>query len=313
LGIKDGEEGDMAEVNEPLESGNRHLYALRKKIWIVILESMFSTDKMELVDKAINDANRIYDEHIDFGQAPEGHICRMEKRELLEWAKKSAEAAQEKLLIHFPNHKFIEKDEFTVNCDKFTINGHYTLTVIPKDPQDKSSNIGILSFDKNGKPSDNPNLWLEGFLWWIDEIREGNAHPITLITLHHGSSPGIELSSMNIDGDKLPDMEKWLTEILSQILIEKRSEYLPFKIIAEITKPERKKKGQEVKNFEERLHKLTFHELKNKLAESDYGKFLRALKLTDAKPTEMDDDELRQLVALRYSPMFETFEEGLNE
>ncbi|MDR2578240.1 MAG: exodeoxyribonuclease V subunit gamma [Chitinispirillales bacterium] len=304
LGIRDENEIDMAETDEPLESGYK-LSALRKKIWIAVLGQMFSSGRQELAGAAVSEANKIYDEHIDSGQAPEGHFCRMEREELQKWAKECAAAAADKLLIHFHNHQFIENDIFSLDCGQFTISGDYALTIIPKNPKDKSQTIGILSFDSGKKPELNPNLWLEGLLWQIDEIRERSACPIILITLNHGDSPDVNLFPINMESGKLPEMENWLIEILSQMLIEKRSEHLPLKIITEMTKPEKRKKGQEVENFEKRLQKLTFFELKNELAKGDYKNYLRALKLTDAKPAEMSDGELRQLVNLRYAPMFE--------
>jgi hypothetical protein len=109
---------------------------------------------------------------------------------------------------------------------------------------------------------------------------------------------------MNMDSDKLPVIENWMNEILSQMLIEKHSEHLPFKIIAEIMKPGRKKKDEPVESFKDRLQKLTLRSLKDELIGGGYKTYTEAFKLTDAKPPEMDnDDTLRQLVETRYAPM----------
>jgi hypothetical protein len=305
LGIREDDEGDMTAADEPLASGNIFLTPIRKKLWIAILKMIF-TDAGATSDRppsdinryAVDEANRLYDEHINSGHAPEGHACRAERADLVKWAEACATVTLKKMMNDFPNHQLVEKDEFSVTCDTFTINGYHPLTLIPKDGQDKTSRIGILSFDRDGKPDDNHELWLEGTMQWICEIRNDDARPISLVALNH-TKPDIQLSDMHMDrSDKLSDIEKSLHEIMAQMLIEKRSEHLPFKVVNDIV---RIKRGEQETSLDERLQRLTSATLK---AECDgYKTYTQGLDLADARPPKMSDGELRELVKSRYAPI----------
>jgi hypothetical protein len=301
--INDDDIGDMAATTEPLESGHI-LYALRKQVWLSLLNIIFSDNAdVDIKEEAANCANKIYDGHIGSGQAPEGHICRMERAELVKWAKGCADAAPN-LLADFPDHKLVEKKEFAINCGDFTVNVCHRLAIIPNDMENGHRNIGVAAFDNNGNAGDNLGLWLDGATAWVGEAQKGGVHPVCLVALNHGvpkakSAKTALVSPMKTRADKLPDIEKWLAGVLSQMLIEKRCEHLPFKAVADILKPD--KKGGE--SYGERMQKLTSRSLKEYLAKKGYNSYTGAFKLTDALPPEMSDEDLRQLADARYGPM----------
>ncbi|MDR3013666.1 MAG: exodeoxyribonuclease V subunit gamma [Chitinispirillales bacterium] len=308
LEIRDDDEGDMAAIHEPLESEKMFLSVLKKKIWIAVLNEVFSSESNgnhTIIGWAASEAGRIYDEHIDSGQAPEGHVCRMEKHELSEWAKKCAEETM-KLKDDFSDHEFVEEKELAIECGSFTVNRYNTLILIPRKLEDTSLKIGILSFisekklsNINANPAGYLSLWLMGMTQWIDEIGNGGTRPISLVALNRNITPDTLQINMNMDCDKMKDIENWLNMVLSQMLDEKHCEHLPLKKIAEIIKPS---KGEDT-SFEKRLEKLTFSKLKNELSDGGYETFLKAFNLTDARVTKMNEDELRKSVKLRYAPI----------
>jgi len=78
-------------------------------------------------------------------------------------------------------------------------------------------------------------------------------------------------------------VEKWLAGMLTQMLIDKRCEHLPY---------------DAVDNIEE----LTAKSLKDYLV-TKYTTYTDGFDLTDAKPPEMGDGELRELAESRYAPI----------
>jgi hypothetical protein len=309
LGIwNDDDTGDMTATDEPLDSGN-NISALRKKVWIDILNIIFKDTGTEsilspesviqsAVDAAEKIADDIYKDHINSGQAPEGHICYMEQEELKTWAKKCA-AASGALLNDFPNHRFkdmrhLSDDEppALLSCGDFTINVRHDFTVT----NNQQNKIGAIAFDKAVKPEDNIRLWLDGLMMWLDEMRNGGKRrQAVIVTLNHDDKPKVQTSYMSTDDTKLQDVEKWLTDMLTQMLIDKRCEHLPFKVIADIRK---------------RDEELTVRSLKDHLA--GYKTYTEAFDLTDAnsKPTEMDDGELREIAGSRYAPILKRWIHG---
>jgi exodeoxyribonuclease V gamma subunit len=316
LGIRnDDDTGDMAATDEPLDSGYKRA-ALRKKAWTEILGIVLTNNinTANIVDNSsiIDTAGKIYDAHINSGQAPEGHICRMEREELAKWAANCADAATA-LLADFPNHRLVEKYEFALPCGEFTINARYPLTLIPKDTDNQHLATGVIAFDKAGKPVDNLKLWLDGLVMSLNEARNGGARrPVALVSLNHGDEPEAKTSFMSVDENGLRDAETWLAGILKQMLIDKRREHLPFSVIADILKPAKKKKTAKKspddsaeESYDERLRKLTARSLRDYLAKKGYATFTDAFWLTDAKPPEIDDDELRRIADSRYAPVLD--------
>jgi hypothetical protein len=310
LGIKNYEDsGDTAAANEPLDSGYK-IFALRKKAWTAVLSMIFSNEADKAVDgnaeahiaeKAADVANKIYDEHIKSGQAPEGHICRMEREELIRWTAACAVAAPA-IGACFPNHQFVENYEFSLFCGDFVINISLPFTIIPKEPENQHHKIGVIAFDKRGKSGDNLKLWLDGAAVWLNEIKKcGNHHPVVLTALNHGDKPTLQVLPMNMNPYKRQDMERWLIGVLTQMLIDNRCEHLPFAAIADILKPD--KKGAE--SYEARLQRLTARSLADYLAKNGYTAYTKAFELTDAKQPETGDDDLRLLAGSRYAPILE--------
>jgi hypothetical protein len=308
LGIRDDDDtGDMTATDEPLDSGYK-ISALRKKVWIDILSMIFkdagteSTPSPEsIIESAVNAAHKIaddvYDDHIDSGQAPEGHICRMERESLKDWAVNCAKGSAE-LLDTFPHHQFEEKRDSFLSCGDFTINVRHEFAIVPKDDSNTRNNIGVIVFDNKAKPADNIKLWLDGLTIWLNEMRDGGKRrPVVLVSLSYDDKHKVQKSSMSVDDRKLQDVERWLTNILAQMLIDKRCEHMPFAVIADIIKQERK----ETKSYEERLQKLTANSLMNDIVK--YKTYTDGFNLTDAKPPEMDDGELRELAGSRYAPI----------
>jgi hypothetical protein len=298
----DEDDGDMQAVNEPAETGTL-LGRLRKNVWTAVLRLTFSdgTDT-NLTQSAAEEAGRIYDEHIDSGQAPEGHIRRMERAELLEWATKCAAEAKALAEEYFPKHRLIEKNCFTLPYEPFDVNVKYALTLVPKDLGDNSQNVGILAFDKDGQPRDNHALWLDGLAQWLTEIDDGTIRPVILVALNHSEEKvGWKTSKMIMNKSKLPDIENWLTGILSEMQTGTRCEHLPFKAVAAVLKRSEK----ECPDFKQRLNNLTSEELKKTILTGKYNPYPAAFKLTDAKPEEMDDEAMRKLIELRCAPILE--------
>jgi len=291
LGIRDDDNtGDMTATDEPLDSGYK-LSGLRKKAWVKILSAIFTTGITDAVDAA----NDVYDNHIDSGQAPEGHICRMEREELIEWTAECAKVSTEQLKdALFPQHQFEEKRDSFLSCGDFTINVRHEFAIVSK----QHNQIGVIAFDKKVKPADNIKLWLDGLMMWLDEMRDGGRRrQVVLVNLNHDDKPKVQTSFMSMYDSKLQDVEKWLADMLTQMLIDKRREHLPFAIIADILKQKR----NETKSYEERLQQLTARSLKNDNAE--YKTYTDGFNLTDAKPPEMDDGELQELAENRYAPI----------
>jgi exodeoxyribonuclease V gamma subunit len=295
LGIRDnGDAGDMAATDEPIDSGYE-IYELRKKVWIDILGAVFGTSHFPAFipnshnDLAIDTADKVYDEHVDSGRAPEGHICRMEREELIEWAKKCAAATLD-LLGLFPrqSRRFVENNVFSLPCGDFTVNVCHRLTIVPDDADNQRHGIGVIAFDKAGKPAYNLKLWLDGLAAWLREMRDGGkSRPVALVSLNHGDKPDVQTLNMITDKSKLQDAEGWLANTLKQMLVDKCCEHLPFAAIADILKKE---------------ELLTARSLRAHLAKKEYA-YTEAFKLTDAKPPELDDGELRRVADSRYAPI----------
>ncbi len=308
LEIADDEDAvDMTEADEPLDSGPVNISALRRKVWINIINTILSDNTDITETDAEHIAASFYDEHVNSGHAPEGHICRMERKELIDWTMSCVDVCADtagELRKNFSNHKLVENDEFPVICGDFTVNARLQITVIPKDPANKRLKTGIVGFDKDTKrkPEDNLNLWLNGIMMWLNEMRKGGERrPVALVALNHGDKPTIKVSDMKMNERKLRDTEKWLNRVLTQMLVDNRDnrEHLPFEAVAGILKPD--KKGLE--SYEERLQKLTADSLTDYLA--GYYTFLKAFRLADAKPPEMSDDDLRRVANNRYAPILE--------
>jgi exodeoxyribonuclease V gamma subunit len=308
LGIwNDEAPGDMAATDEPLDSGKLNISALRKETWTEILYAIFTGGPASCRNSAKDIANEVYDDYVDSGQAPEGHICRMEREELVKWAEAYADNAPELLDDNrFPNHRLVEKYEFTLPCGEFMVNVCHQLAIVPKDAGSQGHKTGVLDFDKTGKPADNLKLWLYGLATLLYEAKSGGARrPVALVTLNHGEKPKggksmIQVSYMNMDERGQSVAEEWLAGIIAQMLMEKHREYLPFDAIADILKPD--KKGDE--GYEKRLQRLTAGALRDSIARGSYVTYKEAFKLTDAKPAEMDDDKLRLLADSRYALFF---------
>jgi len=301
----DYDAGDMTATDEPLGSGNMKLSALRKKVWIEILNLIFKDTGTEprpspesviqsAADAAGKIADDIYKDHINSGQAPEGHFGYMEQEELKIWAKKCAEASDE-LIKCFPNHRFKDMRRppadgelpAFISCGDFTVNARHELTVT----NNQRDSIGVIAFDKKIKPADNIKLWLDGAMMWLDEMRNGGKRrQVVLVTLNHDDKPKVQTSFMTREGGKLQDIEKWLADMLTQMLIDKNREHLPFNVIADIRKSD---------------EELTVRSLKDRLA--GYKTYTPAFDLTDAntKPPEIGDSELRELAESRYAPIIE--------
>ncbi|MCL2183360.1 MAG: exodeoxyribonuclease V subunit gamma [Chitinispirillia bacterium] len=307
LGIMDDDDpGDMAAVNEPIETGWM-LLGLRKRVWIAVLNRLFSDDTgTDPVQSAIETAKMIYGAHVDSGQAPEGHIRRMEESELLTWARRcTAVAAQ--LREVFPNHRVDDSSIFMLDsCKPFIIEIKYALTIAPNDPNDKTSPVGMIAFDRKCDPANNPGLWIDGVTRWIGE---GGNRPVALIALNHDETPAVKSANMKIDPDMLPKMTEWLAEILKQMLIERRCEYLPFKAVAEIVKTKKKEfptfgecmdgiteNGSKPENLKTALRDMV-------LGNTGYNPYLNAFNLTDERPAEMPAEELYRFVKAAYEPM----------
>ncbi|MDR2693431.1 MAG: exodeoxyribonuclease V subunit gamma [Chitinispirillales bacterium] len=299
LGIRgDDDTGDMTATDEPLDSGNK-ISALRKKVWIDILNVIFKDTGTEsrpsresVIESAVEIADDIYEDHVNSGQAPEGHICYMEQEELKIWAKECAGVSYE-LLNDFPNHQFKdtrypsdnEPPAFLSSGD-FTLNVRREFAVIGNQHNNKT---GVFAFAKKIKPADNIKLWLDGLTMWLDEMRDsGKRRPVVLVNLDYNDKPKVQTSLMSMDDGKLPDVERWLADMLTQMLIDKRCEHLPFSVIADINK---------------RSEELTAQTLKDYIVK--YVTYTDGFNLTDVKPPEMDDGELRKLAESRYAPILE--------
>ncbi|MDR2592515.1 MAG: exodeoxyribonuclease V subunit gamma [Chitinispirillales bacterium] len=304
LGIRDDDDaGDMTATDEPIDSGY-NISKLRKKVWIDIISVIFKDTGTEpppsddiIIKSAFDAADKIvddiYDDHIDSGQAPEGHICRMERKELKDWAMECV-GASIKLRKVFPNHQFEEKRFSFLSCGDFTINVRHEFAIVPKDANNQNNKIGVIAFGKKVKPTDNLKLWLDGLTMWLNEMKEGGKRRhVVLIGLSYDDKHQVEnlpmtvkvrKSDMTMDAGKLQDVEKWLTGILTQMLIDKRREHLPYDAI---------------NNIEE----LTTGSLKDYLL-TKYTTYTDGFNLTDAnaKPPEVDD-ELRELAESRYAPI----------
>jgi len=298
LGIRDDDDiGDMTVTDEPLDSGYK-ISELKKKVWIKILSALFTTGIADIDTAAVDAANDVYDDHIDSGQAPEGHICRMERENLIYWSKECADTST-KLLNNdmFPNHQLEEKRDSFLLCGDFTINVRHEFAIVPKDTYNQNNNIGVIAFGKKIEPADNLRLWLDGMTMWLDEMREGGKRrPVVLVGLSYDDkhqvkklpmSVKVRKSLMSVDDGRLQDVEGWLTDMLAQMLIDKRCEHLPFAAIDNIIK---------------RSEELTVRSLKDYLT-AEYTTYTDGFKLTDAKPPEMDDGELRELAESRYAPI----------
>jgi len=304
----DGDTGDMAAVDEPVESGNM-LYRLRKHVWLAVLDLMFQDDtetensNINLKQSIVDRANEIYAEHINSGNAPEGYICQMERNELSAWAEICADAAKT-LLNDFPkeDYKLVKEKKIDLNCGQFNISGNIAVIIAPKDYNDTSLKIGVIALSKKADTGGNPDLWLDGLTQWIEEAESGAPHHVSLVALcYDKEKPSVKLSEMKPCHDKLPAVEEWLNGILSDMLLKHCCEHLPFSAISEIVKPD----GKKGLNFENALQSLTAQELKNTLLGKKYNTFTPGFDLTDARPPELNDDELREIVKLRYAPMLE--------
>jgi len=194
---------------------------------------------------AVNAADNVYDDHIDSGQAPEGHICRMERENLRNWAKECADASV--MLLNndmFPNHQFEEKRDSFLSCGDFTVNVRHEFAIVPKDAYSRHDKIGVIAFGKKVEPADNLKLWLDGMTMWLNEMREGGKRrPVVLIGLSYDDrhqvkkmpmSVKVRKSYMSADGGRLQDVEKWLAGMLTQMLIDKRCEHLPYDAVDNI-------------------------------------------------------------------------------
>ena len=310
LGIgPDDNREDMAQSDEPLVSGY-YLSRLRKNLWSAVLELLFpDSDNNNIIDeknlerKAASIAENIYENHIVSGRAPEGYLCRMERDELVKWSQLCVSEAV-KLLSVFTDHKLVKECDFslcgenrpcfmTITNEKghsFSINGVHPLALIPKDWNNTKSGAAIIAFNKDEKlnPADNNDLWLEGILQWIYEQESTGRLPLSLIQLNYGK-PDIQISQMKISTDKSNEIKKWLTTILEQMLIENRSEYLPFKVIQKIG-----------------LQELDYHTFKDKLSDGKtYKCYMDAFNLTDAQAPQFTNDELRELAGLRFTPILD--------
>jgi hypothetical protein len=213
----------------------------------------------------------------------------MEREELVEWAKK-CEGVTPELLDLFPRrrYRFVEKNEFTLPCGDFTVNVRNQFAVVPTDDGVPNRKTGVIAFDKTGKPDRNLKLWTDGLAAWLGEMRDGGARrPVALVSLNHGDKPEAQTLNMIMDESMLQDAEGWLAGVLAQMLIEKRCEHLPFAVIADILK-----KGE-----------LTAGSLREYLAAKGYATYTEAFDLTDARPPEISDVELRRLVDSRYRPI----------
>ncbi|MDR0307712.1 MAG: exodeoxyribonuclease V subunit gamma [Chitinispirillales bacterium] len=321
LGAGANESGtDLFTADEPLDSG--YISArLRKNVWVAVLEMLFPVEnsmavkESELESIAVSEAEKIYANHIASGFAPQGYLCRMEKQWLLKWTKKCVEAAKA-LPLSYPDHKLVKICDFSLGrknmalpinitdesgCS-FSVSGAHPLALIPRNFENGNEAAALIAFDKNGNPGDNHELWLGGAAQWFYETSRGKFNlkkSIGLMLLNH-YDPKVQISQMKMNLERSNDIKKWLTAILRQMLIENRCEHLPFKVIQEITKPDK-----EHSNFSESLQKLTADTLKNKLREGKYYKcHMEAFDLTDARqPQNLSDTELQKLADSRFAPM----------
>jgi hypothetical protein len=321
LGIgPDDNREDMSQGDEPLVSGY-YLARLRKNLWSAVLELLFPAEESNIINelqalerRAANIAGKIYDSHIISGKAPEGYLCRMEREELIKWSKPCAEAALE-LLSVFTAHKLVKECDSSLcrenspcfltitdeNERSFSINGAHSLALIPKEPQNAAAGGAIIAFNKDGNIADNHELWLEGVIQYIYEEEYASKLPLSLIQLSC-NKPDVQRFQMKFNPQKSYQIKKWLAVILEQMLIENRCEHLPFKVIQEIVKPDKKDHS----GLNERLQKLNAHTFKEKLANSKiYKCYMDAFNLTDAKPPQLTDNELRDLAALRFAPILD--------
>jgi|GEM_PF-984330 len=325
LGIgPDDNREDMSQSDEPLVTGY-YLSKLRKDLWSALLALLFPdgdnniiSDKKTIERKAAEIAKQIYENHIVSGKAPEGYLCRMERDELVKWSKQCVEEAV-KLLSVFTNHKIIKNCGLSLcrenlpcfmtitdgNGRSFSINGVHQLALIPKNWDNTTTGAAIIAFNKDEKlnPADNHEIWLEGVVQWIYEQQSASKHPLalSLIQLNY-KEPDMQISQMKIGTEKSSKIKEWLTMILEQMLIENRSEHLPFKVIQKIVKPGK----YDHRDLNERMQELNINTLKNELISGKtYNCYMDAFKLTDARAPQFTDNELKNLAIDRFEPILD--------
>jgi len=320
LGIgPDDNREDMPQGDEPLVSGY-YLARLRKNLWSAVLELLFPgsdnniiNDKQTLERKAASIAENIYEIHIVSGKAPEGYLCRMERDELIKWSKGCVEEAL-KLLSTFTDHKLVKDCDFSLNRDdlpcfltitnenkrSFSITGIHPLALIPKEGKNGAKSAAVITFSKEGEAADNNDLWLEGAAQWIYEQEYAGKLPLSLIQLNH-DKPDVQISHMKVNPQKSGEIKIWLGMILEQMLIENRSEYLPFKVIKKIIGDKK-----DHRDFNEKLKELNVNTFKDELLSGkSYKCYMDAFSLTDAQAPQLTDAELRELADLRFAPILD--------
>jgi exonuclease V gamma subunit len=300
------------DADEPRESGRLAITGMQDRVWKMLLAMVFTDDPAESVcdadtleQVAVREIGELYALHRASGKAPEAMAGRMEQEYLHRWASVCGGPVLQ-LREWYPDHRFLENADLSkvpgcaaslpVDCSdgkNRTVECRFGAVLMPRDGSDSGS-IAFIAFKSGGNAVDNPALWLAGALQWTWCRRAGNSRHIGLVLLRrctkHTDPPDVDREVMVMDdpdADKLPIIETWLSGIISEMVVDRICDFLPF---------------VEVKEFWNKT--LTVQAIENNLNSyySVYHPYESVFKLTDARLPE-SDDLLMDLATARYEPM----------
>ncbi|MGB7568907.1 MAG: exodeoxyribonuclease V subunit gamma [Chitinivibrionales bacterium] len=320
LGIElDEQPTTMSATDEPLQSDALDMSGLQKTIWTELLFLVFPesmedawTDTHELGDEAEKIAGKAHREYCVRGGSPEAQLCFMERQYLVRWARDCAEATVG-LRETFIDHRLMQNVDLSLNRQgasgelevdlgegrTCSVECRHGLALLPRNA---SGTMGILHIKNEGHAKDNPDLWLTGVLQGLAEqkLPEINKFAIRLVQLNRGDG---ECDCAAIKRENIDTIMHWLVIQIQDMLLRHCADHLPFEVIRDLTKQDRKK-GL---SWKDRWAGVTNAAFEEKLSDDEHGyiSYLEAFKLVDARIPDKTDDDLRDLAKARFAPFLE--------
>jgi len=333
LGIQlDEQPATMGATDEPLQSSPLDLCRLQKAIWTELLRRVFPGNKVDQCDNAESLGNeaeeaalKIHCEYLVQAGSPEAQVSGMEQRFLLNWARDCAKESL-KLLLTFPNHELVKNAGLSLKRNgapddfKIALGENLTCSVecrhwLALAPRDRSGSVAILDLEKEGDAKENPDLWLPGALQWLAEhdLPPARRLQVHLVQLNRGDNNGTPVSH-DVSPLKPGDyraIAAWLVRQLTDMLINRCADHLPFAVIKDLTKQNKKNPL----TMDQRWARVTGATIDEKLSDEAHGPYtcyLEAFKLAEPRIPQSDEPDqatrdrgLCDLAKRRFAPMLE--------
>ena len=235
-------------------------------------------------------------------------IGQLEKDLLFRWASLCIDPALA-LKTHFPDHQLIERSDLSLqrqeipgsltvqlhNGESVRVDCHHPLVLIPTDAAATQS-AALLTFKTSGTPEENSDLWLAGTLQWLAEANVDSPLSLCAVQLNRGNmkdkSADVQIAFLDCKKTEIPlkdKMEEWLCSFITQMIIDRHSEHLPFSAVQKL--------WPSLSLPTLAAHLETGH--------TAYNSYLPAFKLIDAQLPDLTDEALNTLVLSRYAPLLE--------